>query len=424
MRMRKEGSNVIDLFEKCRGFSSDPTVAQSMGYLTNPERAKELGLYPFFIPLECTEGTEVVVHGQRLIMLGSNNYLGLTMHPEVREAAEAAIREFGTSCTGSRFLNGTLTLHGELEAELAAFLGKEDAIVFSTGYHTNLGVISALIGRNDVIICDKENHASIVDGCRLSLGKMKRYRHNDLEDLKKVLYSCPDNAGKLLATDGVFSMSGEIAMLPEIVALCEETGVRILVDDAHGIGVIGSGRGTAHLYGVQNRVDLLLGTFSKSLASIGGYIAGDADTIQWIRHMARSLIFSASLPAPNVTAALTALRIVKREPERIKKVNFIADQLRSGLQSLGFNVGSGVTPIIPIIIGDSLKVLQAWKFLLEHGIYVNVAISPAVPKGRELLRISVMATHTDEHVKRALSAFEEMGESFGLIALSPDQRQP
>ena len=386
-----------------------------MGYPANPQKAKELGLYPFFIPMDQAEGTEVVIDGRRLIMLGSNNYLGLTMHPDVREAAHAALREFGTSCTGSRFLNGTLALHHELEARLAAFLGKEDAIVFSTGYQTNLGVFSALIGRNDIVVCDKENHASIVDGCRLSLGRMKRYRHNDMEDLERVLASCDESAGTLVATDGVFSMSGELAPLPEITEICASQGVRLLVDDAHGIGVVGEGRGTAHLQGVAERADLLLGTFSKSLASIGGYVAGDRDTISWIRHLARSLIFSASLPAPNVAAALAALDIIEQEPDRVDRVNAIADRMRTGLRDMGFDTGSSVTPIIPVFIGDSLKALQVWRYLFDHGLYTNVAIPPAVPVGQSLLRTSVMATHTDEHLDSALRTFAEMGRAFDLI---------
>ena len=405
----------MDVFEKCRGFYSDPAVAESMGYPASPQRAKELGVYPFFIPLDHAEGNEIVIDGRRLIMLGSNNYLGLTMHPAVREAAVKAIRDFGTSCTGSRFLNGTLALHYELEERLAAFLGKEEALVFSTGYQTNLGVFSALLGRGDLVICDKENHASIVDGCRLSFGKMRRYDHNDMEDLKRVLEACPDDAGMLLATDGVFSMSGDLAPLPEIVALCEETGTRILVDDAHGIGVVGGGRGTAHLYGVEDRVDLLLGTFSKSLASIGGYIAGDTTTIHWIRHLARSLIFSASLPAPNVAAALASLDIIEKEPERVDQVNAVADRLRSGLQELGFDVGRSVTPIIPVFIGDSMDALKAWRILYDAGVYVNVAIPPAVPAGQSLLRTSVMATHTDEHIEKVLEAFAAFGKAMGLI---------
>ncbi|MFC2094833.1 aminotransferase class I/II-fold pyridoxal phosphate-dependent enzyme [Candidatus Bipolaricaulota bacterium] len=405
----------MDVFEKCRGFYSDPAVAESMGYPASPQRAKELGVYPFFIPLEHAEGNEIVIEGRRLIMLGSNNYLGLTMHPAVREAAVKAIRDFGTSCTGSRFLNGTLGLHCELEERLAAFLGKEEALVFSTGYQTNLGVFSALIGRGDLVICDKENHASIVDGCRLSFGKMRRYDHNDMEDLERVLKACPDDAGTLLATDGVFSMSGDLAPLPEIVTLCEQTGTRILVDDAHGIGVVGGGRGTAHLHGVEDRVDLMLGTFSKSLASIGGYIAGDTTTINWIRHLARSLIFSASLPAPNVAAALASLDIIEKEPERVDQVNAVADRLRSGLRELGFDVGKSVTPIIPVFIGDAMNALKAWRILYDAGVYVNVAIPPAVPAGQSLLRTSVMATHTDEHINKVLEAFAVFGKAMELI---------
>ena len=401
----------MDVFEKCRAFYSDPAIALSMGYPANPQRAKELGVYPFFIPLDHAEGTEVVIDGRRLIMLGSNNYLGLTMHPDVRTAAEKAIRDHGTSCTGSRFLNGTLRLHNELEERLAVFLGKDEAIVFSTGYQTNLGVFSALIGRNDMVICDKENHASIVDGCRLSLGRMRRYRHNDMDDLESVLKACPDDAGTLLATDGVFSMSGELALLPEIVELCEQTQTRILVDDAHGIGVVGGGRGTAHLYGVEDRVDLLLGTFSKSLASIGGYVAGDKATINWIRHLARSLIFSASLPASNVAAALAALDILEKEPERVDQVNAVADQLRTGLRDMGFDVGKSVSPIIPVFIGDAMDALKAWRFLYDRGIYVNVAIPPAVPAGQSLLRLSVMATHTQEHLEKVFEAFGLFGQS-------------
>lgn len=404
----------MDVFEKCRGFYSDPAIAESMGYPANPQRAKELGVYPFFIPLDHAEGTEIVIDGHRLIMLGSNNYLGLTMHPAVREAAVKAIRDFGTSCTGSRFLNGTLRLHCELEERLATFLGKEEAIVFSTGYQTNLGVFSALIGRNDIVICDKENHASIVDGCRLSLGRMRRYRHNDMQDLERVLKACPEDAGTLLATDGVFSMSGEIAPLPEIVALCEQTGTRILVDDAHGIGVVGGGRGTAHLHGVADRVDLLLGTFSKSLASIGGYIAGDKATINWIRHLARSLIFSASLPAPNVAAALASLDLIEKEPERVHQVNVVADQLRTGLKNMGFDVGKSVSPIIPVFIGNAMDALKAWRFLFDQGIYVNVAIPPAVPAGQSLLRLSVMATHTQEQLDKVFAAFLTFGQSMNL----------
>jgi len=405
----------VDLFEKCRGFFSDPAVAESMGYPTNAPRLQEMGLYPYFIPLDHTEGTEVTVQGKRLIMLGSNNYLGLTTHPEVREAARAAITEFGTSCTGSRFLNGTLALHGELEKRLAAFVGKEAALVFSTGYQTNLGTLSALLGRTDVVICDKEDHASIIDGCRLALGRMKRFDHNAPENLERVLDSCAADAGKLVVVDGVFSMSGDIAPLPELVPICRKYDARLLVDDAHSVGVIGGGRGTAAHFGVTDDVDLIVGTFSKSFASIGGFVAGDEATLHWIQHLARSLIFSASLPAPNVAAALAALGVMEREPERADRVNEIGDRMRERYRGLGFDIGESQTPIIPIFIGDSMRAMQVWRSLFDAGVYVNVAIPPAVPAGEALLRTSYMATHTDEQMDRVIDAFAAIGKQHGLI---------
>lgn len=405
----------MDLFEKCRRFASDPSMAESMGFPTNPQRAKELGVYAFFIPLDHTEGTEVEIEGRRLIMLGSNNYLGLTMEPSVRKAALEAIREYGTSCTGSRFLNGTLALHGELEDRIAAYLGKEKALVFSTGFQTNLGVLPALVGRGDVVICDKEDHASVVDGCRLALGRMHRFQHNDPEDLKRVLAACDPNVGKLVVVDGVFSMGGDIAPLPDLIPVCKEYGARLLVDDAHGIGVIGEGRGTAAHHGVMDDVDLIVGTFSKSFASIGGFVVGESAVIEWIQHLARSLIFSASLPAPNVAAALAALDVMEREPERVARVNEIADRMRAGYRALGFDVGESETPIIPIFIGESMTTMKVWRGLYDAGVYVNVAIPPAVPPGKSLLRTSVMATHTNEQLDRALEAFAEVGRAHQLI---------
>jgi 8-amino-7-oxononanoate synthase len=402
----------VDLFEKCRGFLRDPAVAESMGYPTSPQRAKEAGLYPFFIPLDCTEGTEVTVEGRRLIMIGSNNYLGLTTDPRVRAAASDALKEFGPSCTGSRFLNGTLALHGELERRLARFVGKERALVFSTGYQTNLGALSALIGRNDHVICDKEDHASIIDGCRLALGRLSRYRHNDMDDFERVLSSLPPDAGKLVVVDGVFSMSGELAPLPEMIPICKKYGARLMVDDAHGCGVVGRGRGTAAHFDVIEDVDLIVGTFSKSFASIGGFVAGDEATIHWIQHLARSLIFSASLPAPNVAAALAALDVMEAEPERVDRVNAIADQMRDGYRDLGLDVGESTTPIVPICVGDSLKAMTFWRALFDAGVYANVAIPPAVPHDGALLRTSYMATHTDEQMKRVLETFAAVAEEF------------
>lgn len=406
----------MDLFEKCEGFFSDPEVAQAMGYATNPRTAQALGFYPFFIALDQTEGTEVTIEGRRMIMIGSNNYLGLTTHPKVRQAAIDAIREFGTSCTGSRFLNGTLAMHHELEDKLAEYVGKEKALVFSTGYQTNLGTISALIGKGDVVITDREDHASIIDGCRLALGRMKRFRHNDVADLERVLKGCPEEAGKLVIVDGVFSMGGDIAPLPEIVPLCQKYGARLMVDDAHAMGVLGNGRGTAAHFGVTDGVDLIMGTFSKSFASIGGFIAGDEATIHWIQHFGRSMIFSASLPAPNVAAVLAALEVMKSEPERVERVNAIGKRMRQSYQELGFDIGNSQTPIIPIIIGDQMKNMMIWKALFEAGIYTNVALPPAVPEGKSLLRTSYMATHTDEQLDRVLEVFEKVGKEQGVIS--------
>ena len=403
----------MDLFEKCRGFYSDPAVAHEMGFPASPHEAQAMGLYPFFIPLEQSEGTEATVDGKRLIMIGSNNYLGLTAHPHVRQAAIDALQRFGPSCTGSRFLNGTLALHEELEQRLASFVGMEDALVFSTGYQTNLGTLSALVGRGDVIIGDRENHASLVDGSRLALGKLLRFRHNDMEDLERVLVSAPEKAGKLVVVDGVFSMSGEIAPLPDIASLCHKHGARLMVDDAHGMGVTGQGHGTSAQFGLTDQVDLIMGTFSKSFASIGGFIAGAASTIHWIKHIARPLIFSASLPAPNAAAALASLDVIEEEPERAERVNAIGKRMRGGYRELGFEVGNGETPIIPIMIGDQMKTLRIWKALFEAGVYTNVAIPPAVPPGESILRTSYMATHTDKQMDEVLDVFARVREDEG-----------
>lgn len=399
----------MDLFDKFRKIDS-------AHYLSEAKIAIEQGIYPFFLPLEETEGTEVVINGRRLIMLGSNNYLGLTTHPKVKEAAIKAVKEYGTSCTGSRFMNGTLKLHKELEEKLAEFLNKEAALVFSTGYQTNLGTISALIGKGDIAITDKEDHASIIDGCRLSQGEMKRFKHNDMEDLEKVLASCPDNAGKLVIVDGVFSMAGDIAPLPEIVKLCEKYGARLMVDDAHSIGVLGDhGRGTANHFGLENKVDIIMGTFSKSFASLGGFIAGDADTIFYIQHTARSFIFSASMSPANTAAALAALEVMKEEPERIERLWKISNRMREGLKSLGFDIGNSCTPIIPIYIRDRWKTIYMWKELFDLGVYCNPVLPPGVPPNQSLLRTSYMATHTEEQIDRALEIFEKAGKKVGII---------
>lgn len=392
----------MDVFEKCRTY-------------TAAKEAIESGIYPYFIPLNENEGTEVVYQGKRLIMIGSNNYLGLSTHPKVREAAIDAVRRFGTSCTGSRFLNGTLAMHEQLETELAAWVGKEAALVFSTGMQTNLGTISSLIGRDDVVILDKDDHASLVDGARLGYGKIERFRHNDLDHLEKVLKSIPDNLGKLLVVDGLFSMEGDLAPLPEMVKLAKKYGARLMVDDAHGMGVMGNGHGTCAHFGVTDEVDLIMSTFSKSFASLGGFIAGDEDTIHYIKHTARALIFSASIPPANAAAALAALQVLREEPELSQRVRTVADRMRKGYTELGFNIGNSITPVVPIIIGDDEKTFITWKMLFENGVFVNPVISPAVTPGRQLLRTSYMATHTDQQMDKVLKIFEIVGNAMGLI---------
>jgi len=392
----------MDLFEKCWKF-------------TEARELQASGFYPYFMPLDDTEGTEVTIGGKRLVMIGSNNYLGLTTHPRVREAAMEATRRFGTSCTGSRFLNGTLAWHLDLEKRLAEYVEKEAALVFSTGYQTNLGTISALVGRGDYVITDKEDHASIVDGCRLSLGTMKRFRHNDMQDLDRVLSQIPAEAGKLVVVDGVFSMGGDIAPLPEIAALCRKYNARLMVDDAHSIGILGGGKGTAIHLGVNDEVDLVMGTFSKSFASLGGFIAGSEPVIHYIQHHARSLIFSASMPPGNVAAVSAALEVMIAEPERIERVNQIGNYMRQEFQRLGFNTGSSQTPIIPIIIGDMQATFFIWKMLFEEGVYTNPVIPPAVPPNLSLLRTSYMATHTDEQMAFVLDKFSKVGRMLNLI---------
>ncbi len=393
----------MDLFEKCEEF-------------TRAKIAKALGYYPYFIPLEETEGTEVVTKGQRLIMIGSNNYLGLTTHPKVREAAIEAIRRYGPSCTGSRLLNGTLTLHEELEARLAEFLHKEAALVFSTGFQTNLGTISALVGKDDVVITDREDHASIVDGCRLSFGQMKRFPHNDMRGLERVLASCDSDGGKLVVVDGVFSMGGDIAPLPAIVDLCKKYDARLMVDDAHSLGVLGEGgRGTASHFGLEDDVDLIMGTFSKSFASLGGVIAGDEPVVHYIQHMGRAMIFSASMSPPSTAAVLAALEVMQEEPERLARLWHNTEKMNKGFKELGFDTGDSETPIIPIVIGDEGDTFTMWKALFEAGVFVNVAIPPAVPPGKALLRTSYMATHTDEQLDRVLEIFEKVSREVGFI---------
>lgn len=393
----------MSLFDKCRRF-------------TRAREAQAAGYYPYFTPIEASYDTEVVIRGQRKVMVGSNNYLGLTHHPRVLDAAEAALRRYGSGCTGSRFLNGTLDLHEELEERLARFIGKESALVFSTGYQTNLGVISALVGRDDHLYSDKLNHASIVDGSRLAFGVVHRYAHGDLGALERELARSPQDAGKLIVTDGIFSMEGDIADLPGIVALAEFHGAEVMVDDAHSLGVLGArGGGTAQHFRLEDRVSLVMGTFSKSLASIGGVIAGPEPVIHYLKHHARSLIFSASMPPSAVASVLAALDVIEEEPERRDALWRNTQRLQEGLRALGYDTGKSETPVIPVLIGDMERMLVFWKELFEFGVFTNPVTPPAVPENSCRLRISVMATHMDEHIDFVLDAFAHVGRRMAVI---------
>jgi 8-amino-7-oxononanoate synthase len=395
----------VDLFDKCDGFT----------------RARDLqasGMYPYFIPIAGSEGTEVEIDGRRLVMAGSNNYLGLTHHPHVVDAARRAVETFGTSCTGSRFLNGTLMLHEELEQRLATFLGREAALCFSTGFQTNLGVISALCGREDVILCDRENHASIFDGTRLSFADVRKFRHDDMEDLERQLRLLSEGPprGKLIIVDGVFSMMGDIADLPSIVRLARQYDARILVDEAHSTGVLGArGRGAVEHCGVDDEVDLVLGTFSKSFASLGGFVAGPERVIHYIKHHARSLIFSASIPPSAAAAALAALDVMETEPHLRTKVMETAKYMRAQLAALGLQVSHAETPIVPVIVGEQDRLFAYWKSLFELGLFTNPVTAPAVPAGGDLIRSSYMATHSRAQCDRALDIFERGARAVGLL---------
>ncbi len=417
-----------DLFNKCRKYNIAREVQDS-------------GFYPYFRVLETGQGNEVYVQGKKMVMLGSNNYLGLTDDPRVKKVAIEAVEKYGSGCAGSRFLNGNLELHQELEKKIAEFLRKESALVFSTGFQTNLGIIQALLGRRDIVVTDKLDHASIIDGCRLSFGKMEKFEHNDVEDLEKTLKKCEGAEGILIVVDGIFSMEGDIAKLPEIVDLARKYKARILVDDAHSIGVLGeNGRGTAEHFHLEENVDLIMGTFSKSLASLGGFVAGDNKVIEYIKHFARSLIFSASIPPANAAAALKALEILQSEPWRRTKLWENTKKMKEGLTRQGYDTGNSETPIIPILMKDNLKVMEKlnhlangeyfkqlgfssgdviglaiWRGLHEAGLFVNIIFPPAVPPGQTLLRTSYTATHTGEQLDFALNAFEKVGKDLGVI---------
>ena len=390
----------MDLFKKCQDYH----------YV---DEVMEAGLYPYFHELTSGQDTEVIMEGHHVYMLGSNNYLGLTSNKEVIEAGKNALDKYGSGCSGSRFLNGTLDLHTEFERKLAKFLNKDGCITFGTGFQSNLGIISAVAGRGDYIVGDKENHASIYDGCRLSYARLLRYEHNDMEDLERQLSSIPENAGILIVTDGVFSMGGDICNLPEIVRLAKKYGARVMVDDAHGLGVIGNGgRGTADHFGLTDEVDIIMGTFSKSLASLGGYMAASAEVIKYVKHNSRPFIFSASIPPANIACASKALDILIREPERVQNLKEIADYVRAGLKARGVDIRDSEAPIIPINTYDDKLTFALCKKLLENGVYVNPVISPAVPVGQAIIRTSYTATHTKEQMDKAMDIIKETIESF------------
>jgi len=387
---------------------------------TEAQDARDSGYYPYFRVITSESDAEVCVEGRDLIMLGSNNYLGLTTHPRVRERAAEALERYGTSCTGSRLLNGNLDIHVELEERLARFVGKQSALVFSTGFGANIGTISAVVGRHDTVVIDKDDHASIYDGCKLSYGKVERFDHNDVASLRSALERASRNAngdgGILVVVDGVFSMEGDIAPLPEMMPVLREFGARIMVDDAHASGVLGpNGNGTAAHFGLTDEVDLIMGTFSKSFASLGGFIAGDAKVIDFIKHNSRPFIFSAAMAPPSVGACLGALDVMESEPQHRERLWEVVRTMQQGYRDLGFDTGTSETPVIPVILGDDMLVFAFWKRLLDEGVFVNPVRPPAVPAGRALLRTSYMATHTDEQMARVLETFGKIGRELGVI---------
>ncbi|MCX6639874.1 MAG: aminotransferase class I/II-fold pyridoxal phosphate-dependent enzyme [bacterium] len=384
---------------------------------TAAREIRELGYYPYFRPIESDQDTIVELHGKKVLMLGSNNYLGLTNHPEVKAAAIEAIGLYGTGCAGSPFLNGTLRIHLQLADKLAEFVNKEAVLLYSTGFQVNQGVISTVVWKDSVVIADKYDHASIVDGCRLAFGKYLKYDHNDMADLERILANLPDAKAKLIVVDGIFSMEGDIAKLPEIVALAERFDADVMVDDAHSIGVIGpKGDGTAAHFGLTDKVSMIMGTFSKSLASIGGFVASDAYTIDYLKHHSRSLIFSASMPPASAASVLKALEILLREPERRQKLWDNTHRMINGLRQSGFDLGLTETPIIPVIVGDDLKVFAFCKRLQDEGIFVNPIVSPAVQAGMQLIRISLMSTHSFDQVDFALETLAKVGKELELIS--------
>jgi 8-amino-7-oxononanoate synthase len=395
----------VDIFEKCNASA------------TRAGLARAAGAYPYYRVITTPQDPVVLHEGAELLMLGSNNYLGLTNHPEVKAAAAVGLARYGTGCAGSRLLNGTLDIHVQLEDQLAQFLHREAVLTFSTGFQVNLGVLSCLLGRHDIAFLDNLDHASIIDGCRLGFGRSFKYRHNDMGDLAKKLANAPADKGKIIVVDGVFSMEGDVAPLPEIVALKHRFGARFMVDDAHGLGVFGeNGRGTPEHFGVEGEVDLVMGTFSKSLAAIGGFIAGPADVIDFVKHEARSEIFSAAPPPASAAAAIKAIEIIQREPERRKQLWENTEYMKQEFSSLGFDTGESSSPVIPLAVGEDMTAFQMTMRLQEEGVFANPVVSPAVPPGRAMIRTSYMATHTREHLDRALTAFAKVGREVGVIS--------
>ena len=394
-------------------------LKQKMSAYDVPQKIQELGLYPFFRTIESEQDTKVIINGKEVLMFGSNSYLGLTNHPKLKEASKKAIDKYGSGCAGSRFLNGTLDLHLELEEKLANYVGKEGALVFSTGFQVNLGVLSSIPGRHDYIIMDELDHACIIDGARLSFAKTLKYKHNDMESLEKVLSKTSADDLKLIVVDGVFSMEGDLADLPKIKALAKKYNANIMVDDAHGLGVMGElGRGTADHFNMTDDVDLIMGTFSKSLASIGGFIAADNETINFLKHNARSLIFSASIAPANAASVIAAVDLINQEPERIEKLWSNTHLAMKALRTAGFDIGHTVTPIIPIYVRDDYKTFHLTKLLLEEGVFVNPVVSPAVASTSSLIRYSLMATHTEEQVLESIEKITRIAKKLDIIETS------
>lgn len=396
----------MDIFQKCYDF-------------TRADEVKAKGVYPYFRPIEENEGPVVRIEGKEVIMAGSNNYLGLTAHPKVKEAAKNAIEQYGTGCSGSRYLTGTIDLHNQLEEKLAKFLGYESCLLFSTGYQTALGVVATLCTKDDYVICDKENHASIINAALTAKGAyvdFVRYKHNDMEDLERVMARIPENAGKFIISDGVFSVNGELVDLPKMLDIADKYGARVLIDDAHATGVIGKGgRGTASHFGLTHRTHLTMGTFSKTFASLGGFIAGPERVINYIKHHSPAIIFSASPTPASVAATLAALEILEATPELVTKLKRNSDKMRKGFSDLGFNIDQGISAIVPVIIGDVEKSFYLWKALYDGGVFVNAFIPPGVPPNMSMMRTSYMATHEDVHLDKILDIFNKIGKEIGII---------